>query len=202
MTNRNVTRNLGDFNIFRAAMLLAIVLGAGTLYATPQIEVEFNSTAISNGGSVNIDLNANTTHIWGFAIRNSGNSDLNLPAPTAIVLSSKQNVTASVESQPGSIVTPNWLTTFTLRMTGNNAGPYSMLVTISSDDPTDNPFTFTVQGTQAADGGAGGASATSRSGGGAGCAGNSGGKLWLLPIAILAELAFLARIGLVHLRRD
>lgn len=202
MTNRNVTRNLSDFAILRAAMLLAIMLGAGTLAAAPQIKVEYDSTLITNGGTVTFNLKANTTHITGFAIRNSGNSDLSLPAPTAVTLSNKQNVTASVETQPGSVVTPNWLTTFMVRMTGQSAGPYSLLVTINSDDTSNNPFTFTLQGIQAAADVPNGTASAKRSGGGGGCASAGGGKLWLLPIAFLAELAFLARLGLVHLRRD
>ncbi|MBX3459068.1 MAG: hypothetical protein KF696_03750 [Planctomycetes bacterium] len=202
MTNRNVTRNRSDFAILRAAMLLAVMLGAGTLAAAPQIKVEYDSNLITNGGTVTFNLKASTTHITGFAIRNSGNSDLSLPAPTAVTLSNKQNVTASVETQPASIVTPNWLTTFMVRMTGQGAGPYSLLVTINSDDAGNNPFTFTLQGVQAASENPSGTAAAKRSGGGGGCVSAGGGKLWLLPIAILAELAFLARLGLVHLRRD
>lgn len=185
----------------RTLLIPAIMLlFGGALTAQSNLHLTYNSVAVTNGGTVQIDVDEGTTHIFaGFFIRNTGSSVLTLPTNSAVSLSGKQNCTATMENQPNDTLNPNSYTTFGVRVRSTTPGTYQYNVSISSNDPDDNPFNFTVMGTVTPASAAGGVGSSIKAGGGGGggggCVSVGGGSVSLLVLALLAELAFLARIG-------
>lgn len=179
--------------------LALMLLFGGALTAQSNLTLTYGSAAITNGGTVQIDLNEGTTHILaGFFIRNTGSGVLTMPTNSAVSLSGRQNCTATMENQPNDTLNPNGYTTFGVRARSTTPGTYQFDVSISSNDPDDNPFNFTVMGTvtpASAAGGVGSSVKSSGGGGGGGCVSVGGGSVSLIVLALLAELAFLARIG-------
>lgn len=183
----------------RTILTLAVMLlFGGALTAQSNLKLTYNDVVITNGGTVQIDLTEGTTHICaGFFIRNTGSSVLTMPTNSAVSLGAKQNCTATMETQPADTLNPNSYTTFGVRARSTTPGTYQYDVSISSNDPDDNPFNFTVMGTVKPASAAGGVGTAVKGGGGGGggCVSVGGGSVSLLVLALLAELAFLARIG-------
>ncbi|WP_151996844.1 MULTISPECIES: choice-of-anchor D domain-containing protein [unclassified Imperialibacter] len=75
-----------------------------------------------------------------FAIKNTGTSSLNVSSIT--VSGSAFSVNSSITS-----IAVGATQTFTVRLSGTNAGTFSATVTINNNDADENPFTFPVTGT-------------------------------------------------------
>lgn len=82
-----------------------------------------------------------------FTIENIGNSVLNLTGAPRVTTSGPNAAEFVVTAQPAASLAVLGTTTFNVRFTPTALGVRTATVTILSDDPTRNPYTFTVQGT-------------------------------------------------------
>ncbi len=118
----------------------------------PRIEVEGGGDVIANGdstpstndntnfGPVAIDDSTSET----FTIRNVGGVDLWLDGDPVITLDGSDDF--SVSSQPGqTLLDPDDAVEFAIRCRPSDEGARTAVVSISSNDPDDDPFEFTVR---------------------------------------------------------
>lgn len=115
--------------------------------ATPQIQV----TDTGNGGAVvakgstinlgNVQPNSPITRT--FSIANTGTATLSISNNTSIL----SGTGFTLASSSGNSVNPGSNTIFTIRFSAGSAGTYTGTVSIASNDPDDNPFTFFLQAT-------------------------------------------------------
>lgn len=126
------------------------ITGVGT---DPDIALSGNSTNIANGdvtpatgdgtnfGSYDISAGAVSTT---FTITNSGNQTLTLSNPVLSGATSEFTIT----SMPASLSLAAGATaTFTVAFDPTSTGTKNAVVTIASNDPDENPFTFSITGT-------------------------------------------------------
>lgn len=154
-----VTSIFGTFVAISLLVLLAIGLDAvsSPAHADPDLDVQTqNATAIANGdligdisvtkgtdfGSVIITKGATNT----FVVVNRGTSDLTFQNP-AVIVDDPTNFSASSTSFNGQTMVPNTSRTFTLTFHPQVAGASSTTVTLRSNDPNDDPYTFVISGT-------------------------------------------------------
>jgi hypothetical protein len=141
------TQNAGTFTF--------VVQGNGP---SPRMQVLGNSvdipsgtTAVSTADGTNFGaraLNTNTDRI--FSVRNPGGlgaaAPLNLTGSPRVVLSGAGAAMFIVTIQPGATIGVNSSTTFRIRFRPTSAGCHYATVSIASDDPARNPYTFRVFG--------------------------------------------------------
>ncbi|MCC7509896.1 MAG: hypothetical protein IT464_11010 [Planctomycetes bacterium] len=183
--------------LFLPALLIAVLAG-GTLAAQPQLALSFNGTPVPHGGSVQQNAGQGfTLPMNPFTITNAGTSNLNLTLPytTLITFSNVVNCSVSVGQNPYYFIAPGNDTTFTISLTTPDAGPFSFDVAIASDDPVNNPFVFTVNGTVQSQ-----KKSTSGATSDGGCS-TAPGTPWLISAAFLAAALIVTR-GLVPLLRS
>ncbi len=112
----------------------------------PVISVQQGSTQVAKGStyvfpsSTPIGIPVSVL----FTISNTGTAALNLSNATTLV---SGNAAFSEIATPTTPVAAGGSTTFRVRLQGGSAGTFSGTVTISSDDPVNPTFSFTVQGT-------------------------------------------------------
>jgi uncharacterized repeat protein (TIGR01451 family) len=150
-TNAGVTADLADvprpqgagFDIgaYEAYLPKMVALGNGAIIAngdatpSPLDHTDFGSAPV--GGAITRT----------FTLSNSGAADLNLTGSPLISLTTGPAAgDFSVVSNPITPVSPNSVTTFEVRFAPSMAGTRVATVTIASDDPADNPYTFAMQG--------------------------------------------------------
>ncbi len=124
----------------------------------PEIDLQGNNTSISNGdltpspaddtdfGSLAVP-SGTASHT--FKILNTGTRDLALSGSPKVDISGPNAGDFSVTQQPSSSVPPAGFTTFTIVFDPSATGLRTALATIASDDPDENPYTFSIQGTGA-----------------------------------------------------
>jgi len=126
------------------------------LGSAPEISVRGNGLIIADGdGSPTaVDhtdfggtLVAGGTLMRTFTIENTGNAPLNLTGTPKIVLGGSHAADFTVTSQPATPVTVGNSVTFQITFDPSVTGLRSANLSIANDDPTQNPFTFAVQGT-------------------------------------------------------
>ena len=86
------------------------------------------------------------TMVRTFSITNRGTGPLNLTGTPRVALSGVHATDYSV-LQPGTSVAASGSTVFLVAFYPSGTGLRSALVSIASNDPDDNPFTFAIQGT-------------------------------------------------------
>jgi hypothetical protein len=100
---------------------------------------DFDGTPVSNGSVTRT-----------FTLANSGSVDLNLTgaSPNLVTLGGANAADFTVTAQPATPVAANGgTTTFQVTFDPSSIGTRTATVSIASDDSTDNPFTFVIQGT-------------------------------------------------------
>jgi LPXTG-site transpeptidase (sortase) family protein len=119
-----------------------------------EIDVQGNGTSISDGDttpSAADDTDFGTTAVASgaisrtFTIENTGNEDLTLSQPLSITGENAGDF--SVTSNPVNTVTPGSSTTFVVEFEPSNGGLRQAEISITSNDPDENPYTFAIQGT-------------------------------------------------------
>lgn len=80
-----------------------------------------------------------------FRIHNTGNSDLILSGDPQVLLSGCSDF--NVVSQPSSHVEPGSSKTFSIEFNPTSEGSCSSSLVIPNNDPNENPYNFTIQGT-------------------------------------------------------
>lgn len=186
------------FNQTLLPSLLIAVLAAGALAAQPQLALSFDGTPVPHGGSVQQNAGEGfTLPMKTFTITNAGTSNLNLTLPyaTLITFSNVQNCSVSVGQNPYYFIAPGNYTTFTISLTTPDPGPFSFDVAIASDDPVNDPYTFTVSGTVEKQ-----KKSSTGSVSDGGCS-TAPGKPWLICVAVLAAALIGTRRLVPLLRR-
>jgi hypothetical protein len=109
----------------------------------PQVQVSAGSNVISGGGSLNLGsflIGVPVTQV--FTVTNTGGQTLTLSdpirLPTGFTLVSDFGSTS---------LAPNASTTFVVQMNTTVAASYSGTVSFGTNDPNNNPFSFTLSGT-------------------------------------------------------
>ncbi len=82
-----------------------------------------------------------------FTIENIGNTVLNMTGTPRATISGPNAADFVVTAQPAASLPVGWTNNFFIRFTPSALGVRTATVTIPSDDPTRNPYTFTIQGT-------------------------------------------------------
>jgi alpha-tubulin suppressor-like RCC1 family protein/archaellum component FlaG (FlaF/FlaG flagellin family) len=130
------------------------IQGAGV---TPEMSVRGNNVEISSGdttpnsndhthyGSV---LVTGETRARTFTIRNIGLADLNITGTPKVVVSGAHaaDFTVTADLTIASVI-PGGAAFFTLTFDPSGTGPRKAGISISNNDPDENPFTFVVEGT-------------------------------------------------------
>ncbi|MBT6554475.1 MAG: choice-of-anchor D domain-containing protein [Candidatus Marinimicrobia bacterium] len=131
-------------------------IGAGP----PEIDVSGNSTSIFDGDaspSVTDDTFFGSADIvtgivnHTFTISNSGNSSLSLSGSPAVVLSGTHASDFTVTTQPATGLGPSGGTDdFIVSFDPSASGSRTATISIANNDPDENPYTFSIQGTGSA----------------------------------------------------
>lgn len=177
-------------NLLILPVVLFAVLASGALSAQPQLALSFNGTPVPHGGSVQQAAGEGVTLPMNpFTITNAGSSNLNLTLPytTMITFSNVQNCSVSVGQNPYYFIAPGSDTTFTISLTTPDPGPFSFDVAIASDDPVNDPYTFTVNGTVQKQ-----KESSTGSDSDGGCS-TAPGKPWLISVTLLAAALIATR---------
>ncbi|MEJ2556049.1 MAG: choice-of-anchor D domain-containing protein, partial [Anaerolineae bacterium] len=115
------------------------------LESGPAIQVENDDgRAISKNGSFDFgSTQVNTPLNQTFRILNNGDQPLTIDNPTSLVAGEG----FSLFTSPPSSIDPGGSATFTVQLLSGSAGNKTGSVSIQSNDPNDNPFSFTLIGT-------------------------------------------------------
>lgn len=115
--------------------------------AVPQIRVTDNgngNAVVAKGSTVNIGSTpVNVALQRTFTIANTGTSPLSITNPTSFL----SGPGFSLVSSPSGTIGAGSSTQFTIRFQHGTAGTYTGTVSLSNNDPDDNPFTFQLQAT-------------------------------------------------------
>lgn len=122
----------------------------------PELRVHGNSVRITHGdpspdstdhtdfGAVNLD---GAQRVRTFTITNAGGQALNLTGTPKVVISGEHAADFTVSLQPESpLAADNGSTTFSIMFDPSGVGTRSAVVSISSDDPDDLVFSYSIQG--------------------------------------------------------
>ncbi len=122
------------------------VTGSVVPATAPDIGVFRNADGVEVPAGSSVSIGSTTVGVptsLRFQIRNTGNADLNLTNAASLVSGS---CFSEIET-PVSPVPVGGTSFFRVRLQCGAAGSYSGTVSISSDDPDESPYTFTVTGT-------------------------------------------------------
>lgn len=170
---------------------------SGSGVAQPQLAVQRPAgTTIAHSS---VDLLTSTTPgtalMVTYTIANTGLAPLNLTGSPVVLIGTPVNATATVATQPAvTTLAVGATTTFVVQITPTAAGTYSMYVSIQSDDPSHNPYVFTMLGSAVA------VNTGSSNSGGCAMVGASGagGNAALLLLAALVIGVMLSRRRFAH----
>jgi hypothetical protein len=116
----------------------------------PDINLRQGSTGLPDGtGSYGFGslLVGSSSAAITFTVDNLGTSNLNLTGTPMAAISGADAAMFVVSTQPATPVLPSGSTTFTITFTPADLGAKTATVTIASDDPDENPYTFDLTGT-------------------------------------------------------
>ncbi|MEM7480391.1 MAG: choice-of-anchor D domain-containing protein [Acidobacteriota bacterium] len=118
------------------------VRGTASPPPAPNLIVQRNGTTIAHNGSIHLGATGFGDEILeDFTLLNIGNAALTVNSVTW-----SGSEVSFATSAPGS-VPAGQSRTFTLRFAGDNEGPRSSLISVNTNDPTPNPYRFTVNWT-------------------------------------------------------
>jgi hypothetical protein len=118
--------------------------GTVTPGAAPVISVQAGSTQVAKGSTyVFPNTTTNTPVSVLFTITNSGTASLNISNPSSLVT----GPFAEIGAPTTPVAANGGTTTFRIRLDLPTAGTYTSTVSISSDDPVNPTYSFTIQGT-------------------------------------------------------
>ncbi|MBN2356208.1 sortase [candidate division KSB1 bacterium] len=129
----------------------AIIVAGGR-----EMDVYGNGIAIADGKTSpsildhtdfgSIDVFSGTAS-YTFTITNAGDEDLSLSGSPLIELSGVNAADFDVTSLPSPLIGASGSTTFEITFDPNSSGLRTATVSITNDDPNENPYTFSIQGT-------------------------------------------------------
>jgi hypothetical protein len=129
-----------------------VVSGEGV--AGPEIEVRGNTVVIADGDTTQsatdhtifAEILAGATSSRTYTINNLGGGALTLGADAVSITNDASGV-FSVSSQPGTSIAASGSDTFVIEFAPASPGTYTGVVSVASDDPDENPYTFAIQAT-------------------------------------------------------
>lgn len=135
----------------RALFVCLLLIAGAALSAQPEISLEYPvGTVVNHTGSVNLGDNPDRNpHNLTVRIRNLGSTDLTLDTSTTerpVELTGASGVNW-IRTQPAaSVVSAGSFIDFTMTLTPNAKGNWSVLMSVYSDDPTNNPYQISFRG--------------------------------------------------------
>ena len=148
VSNNDLNENPYTFNV------------QGTGSGPPEMDVSGNSTSIFDGDtspSVTDDTYFGIADIvtglvnHTFTVTNSGSSALSLSGSPVVVLSGTHAADFSITTQPAASIGPGGGNDiFVVRFDPSATGSRTATISISNNDPDENPYTFNIQGTGSA----------------------------------------------------
>ena len=113
----------------------------------PQIRITYNGSPVQKGSTVNLGSTQSNVPIDAtFIIANDGNAPLLIPNNTSFL---SGNGYSLIGSSPSGQINPGSNTIFTVRFRAAALNTYTGAVSLSNNDPDDNPFAFNLQATVA-----------------------------------------------------
>jgi hypothetical protein len=131
------------------------IRGTGTGDAAPEMDVRGNAKAIADGDSTPDEtdgtdfgkpLVAGGTVVRAFTIWNAGPGNLILGGTPKVAVSGAHAADFTVTQQPASPVVPGGSTVFQMTFTPSAFGERVATVSVSNNDPDENPYGFAVRG--------------------------------------------------------
>jgi hypothetical protein len=112
----------------------------------PEMNLKQGMTAIADGGSYDFGSHQSGTDTDViFTVENGGMVNLTLTTP--LTIGGVDADQFSVQSQPSATVAASGNTTFTVRFSPTSTGVKTASISITNNDPDENPYNFTIQGT-------------------------------------------------------
>lgn len=124
--------------------------GCEYLGPPPDMVVEFNSVAVASGGTAQVGSPTTNGENYVFTIRNNGAGDLQLSGTPLVSATLGVNCDAAtgIQAQPTSAVIPaSGTADFTVFVDPTNPVAFDLTISIASNNPASNPYTFTIEGT-------------------------------------------------------
>lgn len=149
---QSLTADLDEFRFWGQARTQAQIQSHMNTELVPnpqEIDVQRGMVPITSGGTdTATGAVAGAPSSLTYTISNLGQTALSISVPIAAP-GSLVNCTASVTSQPASMLTPSTVmsTTLVISVTPLAAGPFSCFVTFGNSDANENPYTWTISGT-------------------------------------------------------
>jgi len=114
----------------------------------PDMNVKQGIASIASGSSYDFGsvLSGTSGTEVSFTIENLGLAALNLTGSTRVNVAGTDALMFTVGTQPSTPVAVSGSTTFTMTFSPSSPGAKTALVSIASDDPDENPYTFTLNG--------------------------------------------------------
>ncbi|MBK8207682.1 MAG: hypothetical protein IPK87_12975 [Planctomycetes bacterium] len=166
--------------------LLLLLMFATPLCAQSDMVVLRDTVVIAVGATDSLQNTGASPFNLTYTIRNDGATDLDLTSMPPVALSGESNCTVIVLQDPVTPVAMGATTTFRLQVSPIAATAFSFDVSIASNDPVKNPYTFTFEGNAVAP-----AKKKSTSSRPDDCSTGVGGtsRWWLLAVLALGLLA-------------
>lgn len=121
------------------------VTGTGSSTTAPEVDLQRGGSPIASGGSDPVGtLAAGSAASFSYTVLNTGNAALTLGT---VNVGSQSNCSVSVTTQPAGSVAAGGSTTFTISVTPTAGGAFSAQLSLATNDPNENPYTFTISGT-------------------------------------------------------
>ena len=113
----------------------------------PRIKVRNADSYFDNGGSVDGgEIFTDVPESRSFTIENAGNAELHLSSNPPVVVTNTAGNAFSIETQPAATIAAGGSVSFSIGFSSSTPGAKSAAVSIASDDPTEDPFSFTLSG--------------------------------------------------------
>jgi len=135
ITNNDPNENPYNWTISGTAIALAA-----------EMDVARGATPVADGSTDTVTgAVAGTPEVLSYTIANNGNATLNLTVPVAAP-GSLVNCTASVTTHPGATIGVGASDAFVVTVTPVGSGTFSCTISITNDDPDENPYNWTISG--------------------------------------------------------
>ena len=128
-----------------------IIQCQGTATPFPDISIEYQSNPLTDGDTITLgSYTAGIAATINFTIFNTGQTDLNLNGTQIVSFQTQNNVNCTLQTAPTTPVSTVGSSPFTVQFTPAGSGNWTFVLWVESDDPDENPFDITVEGTSPA----------------------------------------------------
>lgn len=125
-----------------------IIQCQGTATPFPDIEIEYQSNPVLDGGSISLgSYTAGLPVTLNFTIFNTGQYQLDLNGTQLVSFPTEINVNCTLTSPPTTPVAVSGNTSFSIQFTPAGSGAWTFAMWVESTDPDENPYDITIDGT-------------------------------------------------------